>query len=110
MSNSDLSTRRLELQQKEKLLLSDMSEKSAKVKQIAIWSLVAGLVGLLGYGIYRSLSSAPKKKKGKKHKVVKAAQRPEEENKIVDKAIEYGAPIVGQWILNQLGSKEKPKN
>lgn len=108
MSNSALSSRKLELQQKEKMLLSDMSEKGSRVKQVAIWALVAGVIGLIGYGIFRSVSPTSKKKKKKKNKEGKAAARqPQEDNKLVDTAIEYGAPIVGRWLLNQLGTKEK---
>ena len=85
-----------------------MSEKGSRVKQIAIWALIAGVIGLVGYGIYRSVSPTPKKKKKKKKKEGKpSVLQPQEDNKLVDTAIEYGAPIVGRWLLNQLGSKEK---
>ncbi len=103
-----MSTRKLELEQKERLLLSDMSEKGSKVKQIAIWSLVAGVIGLLGYGIYRSFSGTPKKKKKKKHKVQDAAPH-SESNQLIDNAITFGGPVIGRWLLNQLQRKEDPK-
>jgi hypothetical protein len=103
-----LTARKLELEQKERLLLSDMSEKGSKVKQIAIWSLVAGVIGLLGYGIYRSFSHPPKKKKKKKHKVQETVQH-SESNQLIDNAITFGGPVIGRWLLNQLQRKDPQK-
>ena len=95
-------SRKSELEQKEKLLLSDMSEKGDKVKTIVKWSLLAGVIALLGFGLYRSFTSPPPKKKKKKNKKREYAPIIEEDNKIVDSLITYGSPIIGDWLLRTL--------
>lgn len=88
--------KREELAAKEKLLLGDLDEKGGKIKKIALWSLGAGLVGLIIYGIYKSFEPEPKKKKRKK----KSKTAPEN-NEFVDSAIEQLGPRLGDWILKE---------
>lgn len=107
-------SRKSELVEKEKLLLSDMTEKGDKVKTVVKWSLIAGLIALLGYGLYKSFAGTPPKKK-KKNKGKKRDIAPviSDDNKIVDSLITYGSPIIGNWLLNSLkdaDSDDKKKN
>ena len=95
-------SRKSELEQKEKLLLSDMSEKGDKVKTIVKWSLLAGVIALLGFGLYRSFTSPPPKKKKKKNKKREFDPIIEEDNQIVDSLITYGSPIIGDWLMRTL--------
>ena len=58
MSNSKTwKKKKEELAQKESLLLKDLNQNSSKAKKVAIWALGAGVVALVGYGIYRSFGS-----------------------------------------------------
>jgi hypothetical protein len=107
MSKSTYQSRKSDLDQKEKLLLSDMNEKSDKVKQVVKWSLIAGVIALLGFGLYRSFTDEPvKKKKKKKHKRDESPMLFEDDNKVVDAMINYGSPIIGKWLLGKV--KESP--
>ena len=98
-------SRKSELAQKEKLSLSDMMEQGDKVKQVLKWSLLAGLIALLGFGLYKSLTNPPKKKKKKKGNKV-ATPIFEEDNKIVDSIITYASPIIGNWLLKNVKDKD----
>jgi hypothetical protein len=96
-------SRKSGLEQKEKLLLSDMNEKSDKVKQVVKWSLIAGLIALLGFGLYRSFSNpSTKTKKKKKGKAKESLLSRDDENKVMDSLITYGSPILGNWLLRNL--------
>lgn len=88
--------RKEELAQKERLLMADMSEKGEKIKKVVKWSLIAGLLALLGYGLYRAFAGddAPKKKKKKKGKM-----QPPQDSPWVDDLIEFSAPSLGKWLL-----------
>ncbi len=93
---STISQRKKELSEKEKLLLGDLDEKGSKLKKLALWGLSAGIIALIFYGVYRSLSPAPKKKKSKKkHKT------PSQNNEFIDSAIEQIGPKIGNWILRE---------
>ncbi|MEQ9229357.1 MAG: hypothetical protein RIF46_01655 [Cyclobacteriaceae bacterium] len=93
---SAISRRKKELSDKEKILLGDLDEKGSKIKKIALWSLGAGLVVLIIYGVYRSFAPESKKKKSKKKD-----KSPPKNNEFIDSAIEQIGPKIGNWILRE---------
>ncbi len=99
MSNSKKwINRKIELAQKENLLLEDLNFNSSKAKKIALWSLGSGVVALLGYGIYQTFfNSHPEKRKKKNEKKWVPKDSP-----FVDTAIENIGPSLGKWLLRQL--------
>lgn len=98
-------SRKSELEQKEKLILSDMTESGDKVKQIVKWSLIAGLIALLGFGLYKSLANPPAKKKKKKKSKKTESPQLDDDNKIVDSIITHASPIIGSWLLRNFKDK-----
>ncbi|MCP4459732.1 MAG: hypothetical protein GY816_17170 [Cytophagales bacterium] len=99
MSNSrTLRTRKDELAQKEKLLLAELNV--SKAKKVALWSLGAGVVSLIGYGVYKYLSTDTRDDHPSKRKVSKKVPK---DSPIVDSAIKNLGPNLGKWLLKQLG-------
>ena len=86
--------RKKELKQKESLLLAGLDKKGSKLQNVALWSLGTGLVGLIGWGIYKSLSPTKIKKK-------KKDKKPPKDYPALDSFIEQTAPKIGKWILKE---------
>lgn len=95
-------TKKQELKEKEDLLLKTMDEGSEKIKKVFVWSLVVGLLALVGWGIFKSFSGKRPKGEGKKKK--KSKQVPKD-YPVVDSLIEQAAPKLGQWILDEFKTK-----
>ncbi len=89
-------TKSQELAAKEKMLLDDLDTSGGRLKKIALWSLGAGLIGLVFWGLFSAFSSKEKKPKKKKSKGKVPKNYP-----IVDSWIEQVAPKVGDWILKE---------
>ena len=103
MSNSRAYTdKKKELKEKESLILSGFDRGGSRFKQVLLWSLVAGLVGLISWGIYRSVSPSKGKKKSKKNRKNAPKDIP-----MIDSILENAAPRLGKWILKEFETKSK---
>ena len=86
-----------ELASKEKMLLQYLDSSGGKIKKITLWSLGAGLIALIGWGIYNSFLPE-KKKKAKRNK---PKNKPPQDTPIIESILENAAPRLGNWILKE---------
>lgn len=85
-----------ELAAKEKLLLEDLDSSGGRLKKIALWSLGAGIIALIGWGLYSAFIPGKKKMRKKKSK-----KRIPKNYPMVDAWMEQIAPKLGNWILKE---------
>ena len=102
MSSKLYRQKKSELSAKEKLLLSSVNNSSSKIKKIALWSLAAGLIALIGWGIYKSFTPTKSEKKKRK----KGRRKIPKNYPAIDAILEQIAPQIGNWILKEFRTKK----